>query len=432
MIMGEAFRGCNLSEIDLPSIEYLGKFAFSYNKELKSCNLGNKLKTIDIQVFRDCSNLPTITIPETVTFIGEMAFYGCENLSIVTAKMKKPAEINNGQYGSFENKHLQTLFVPEEAYDAYMASDWNQYPLAKEGGKSEFDVFVEKPGTLLSIIGMDNVPSIKHLKLTGIIDDKDMDIIRQMVNLQSVDLENCFIIESKELKEKEKSYNNFLTGLANLADEAAQNAYQRKEITSGRYQKEQIINAMVRASAQNEAEIDGSIIFSKVFTGLKFLETVILPKNTKLIAHHAFANCIALKQIKMSNCLETAGDNAFENCVSLESVQFPSLKKLGDLTFKGCSKLSNISLPEGLQSIDESAFLDCSQLKNITIPSTVRKMGNLLGNTGVGTQIHCKGEEAPILKDKDSYFSKKYKIFVPKGSSTSYYNAWGKLNIVEE
>lgn len=430
-IMDEAFESCNLLEIELPSIEYIGKSAFRHNKQLSKCFLGNKLTTIQDQAFCDCRNLQKIDIPETVTTIGDLAFYECKNLSTVTALMKKPARINAGYDMSFPKKTVTTIFVPSDAYDAYMASDWNQYPLAKEGGQSEFNITVENPGSMLSIIGIDNILSVKHLKLAGTLDDNDMQAIKQMVNLQSIDMENCQIIESQEKKEKDKAYNNFITGLADLADEAAKKSYQRKEMSTGKYRRTKIGNAAVRASTIPETDFDGSIISANIFTGFKSLKIVILPQNTKRIAHHAFANCSLLTNIKIPDGLLDIGDNAFENCISLKEINILSLKSLGDSSFEGCSQLLNIDLPEGLLSIEKNVFEKCNHITNISIPSTVKVIGNLFGRANGIKEIHCKGSVPPTLKSKiDS--DKRYKIFVPVGSSTAYYNSWGKLNIVEE
>lgn len=428
-----AFSGCNLSEIELPSIVYIGRFAFGYNKQLTKCTLGNKLETIHDQAFRDCCNLRTIVLPETVTYIGEGAFSDCKNLSTVNALMKKPANIYVDSNSSFEEKYVTTIFVPHDAYDGYMASDWNKYPLGKEGGKEEFDVTVETPGALLNLIGIDNVLSVRKLILKGTLNDKDMEVIKQMVNLRYVNLENTQIIMSQEKKNEEKAYNDFVKGIAGLADESAKNAYQRKEMSTEKYQRTQIGNAMIRASVDNsnKPDADGSVIYSNIFAGFKFLESVFLPKNTTIIAHHAFANCLALKEVKMSDNLVHAGDKSFENCISLKEINFTSLQKLGVQTFAGCSQLSNVNLPEGLLSIGENAFLSCGQLLNVCIPGSVKEIANLFGaNTGI-KEIHCKGSLPPTLKYKTDS-NKKYKIFVPVGSSGLYYNAWGKLNIVEE
>lgn len=433
-IMDEAFESCDLLNIELPSIEYIGKSAFRYNKHLRKCILGDKLTTINDQAFRGCYNLRKIELPETLMTIGNGAFSECKNLSTIRALMKQPAKISvrvNSFDMSFPEESVTTIFVPSEVYDAYIASDWNQYPLAKEGGKSDFDITVKTPGNLLGIIGIDNILSVKNLKLSGTIDDKDMQTIKQMVNLISIDMKNCHIIESQEKKEEDKAYNDFVKGIVGLADKTAKKAYQRGEITTGKYQRVQIGNAMIKASTLAEINPDGSIISSNIFTGFRFLETVLLPQNTIRIAYRAFANCPALKRIKFPDCPLQVGVEAFADCYSLKEIKFLSLSVLGDSSFKGCSQLSSINLPKGLLTIGENVFQSCNQIANVDIPCTVKEIGNLFGRDNGIIEIHCKGNIPPTLKYKTDS-DRRYKIYVPTGSSSAYYDSWGKLNIAEE
>ena len=66
-------------------------------------------------------------------------------------------------------------------------------------------------------------------------------------------------------------------------------------------------------------------------------------------------------------------NNAFEN-VSFYNISLSNnLKVLGDNVFKGCLKLSTITLPEGLLSIGKDCFSQTS-ISNIYIPSSVSKL----------------------------------------------------------
>lgn len=54
---------------------------------------------------------------------------------------------------------------------------------------------------------------------------------------------------------------------------------------------------------------------------------------------------------------------------------FP-VKAIGPNAFEGCSKITEITLPEGMESVGESAFKGCSALKAVTIPATVTAIGD--------------------------------------------------------
>lgn len=57
--------------------------AFENRTDIVRVKIGNGITSIESCAFRKCS-LTSITIPNTVTIIGDMAFYNCENLKIVT------------------------------------------------------------------------------------------------------------------------------------------------------------------------------------------------------------------------------------------------------------------------------------------------------------------------------------------------------------
>ncbi len=82
----EAFRDCdNLTSVTIGnSVESIGDFAFWDCDNLTSVTIGNSVESIGDFAFRDCDNLSTITIPDSVTSIGASAFYNCYSLTSVT------------------------------------------------------------------------------------------------------------------------------------------------------------------------------------------------------------------------------------------------------------------------------------------------------------------------------------------------------------
>lgn len=79
----EAFSTCRLRGLILPdSLETIGIGAFGYNR-FEEIVIPNNVKTIEDGGFEYCSNLKTITLPASLTNIGEYAFSGCDKLETV-------------------------------------------------------------------------------------------------------------------------------------------------------------------------------------------------------------------------------------------------------------------------------------------------------------------------------------------------------------
>ena len=77
-----AFAPARITEYTIPnSVTTIGDYAFYDGNKLKSVTIPNSVTTIGECAFYSCTNLTSITIPNSVTTIGEWAFAYCNNLS---------------------------------------------------------------------------------------------------------------------------------------------------------------------------------------------------------------------------------------------------------------------------------------------------------------------------------------------------------------
>lgn len=80
----EAFRSCSkLIEVYIGKEIKTGTDAFAYSDNIKKVTFEEGMTKIPFGIMRRCGGLTEINIPNSVTTIGESAFYNCTNLTTV-------------------------------------------------------------------------------------------------------------------------------------------------------------------------------------------------------------------------------------------------------------------------------------------------------------------------------------------------------------
>ena len=69
------------------------------------------------------------------------------------------------------------------------------------------------------------------------------------------------------------------------------------------------------------------------------------------------------------------GGSAFSGCTRLTNVNFPEgICEIGLAAFRGCTGLTSVNIPEGVHEIDWNAFSGCTGLISVTIPRSIREI----------------------------------------------------------
>lgn len=114
--------GSGLKRLSSPNGVGYGWSIFRYCKNLTDVVLNEGLLWIGYEAFRGCSALRQLTIPSTVTAIGDYVIYGIRsNPVVITMLGNVPPTVKNTSFNS-----ASVIYVPDTAYDDYLAA-WASY-----------------------------------------------------------------------------------------------------------------------------------------------------------------------------------------------------------------------------------------------------------------------------------------------------------------
>lgn len=137
-------------------------------------------------------------------------------------------------------------------------------------------------------------------------------------------------------------------------------------------------NAFQSCSALTTATISnqGGIGYG-AFTGCSLLETAELGQNVTSIGRYAFGGCSKLKSIVIPDAVTSLGSYAFNNCAAMTSAKTGNgIETIDEYTFSGCSSLTEMIIGSNVETIALYAFSNCSALTSIIIPQAVTNINN--------------------------------------------------------
>ena len=125
-------------------------------------------------------------------------------------------------------------------------------------------------------------------------------------------------------------------------------------------------------------------IGNQAFSRLHNLVSVTIPENVKSIGYWAFSECGYLQTVNFNaincamGCVETDCHKVFEFCGTQTNATVNIGNKVDTIpngAFWDFRGLTTVNIPNGVTAIGHSAFSDCDSMKNIDIPETVTYIG---------------------------------------------------------
>lgn len=118
------------------------------------------------------------------------------------------------------------------------------------------------------------------------------------------------------------------------------------------------------------------VIQPYAFLGVKELEKLVIPDSVEEIDAFAFADCDGLQEVVIPASVKSIGDYTFYGCTGLKKVTLPEkedILKTG--MFQDCSTLYEVNIPESTVEIPVGCFQSCYSLEKFTLPKSLKTIG---------------------------------------------------------
>ena len=269
---------------------------YCYNLGLKSVTIPDSVTTIGDRAFSSCYNLTSVNIGNSVTTIGSYAFSGCRNLTSVTI----PDSVTTIGGGAFDDcTSLTNVTIPDSV-------------ITIGGG------------------AFDDCTSLTNVTIPNSVTTIGNGAFRNCSNLTSVTIPDS---------------------VTTIGDEAFLGCTSLTHII--------IPNSVTTIGGDTFQDCTG-------------LTSITIPDNVTSIGKQAFFGCTSLTSITIGDSVTTIGTQAFRDCTGLTSITIPdSVTTIGDGAFSSCSNLTSVTIGDSVTTIGDGAFRNCSNLTNIYCKATI-------------------------------------------------------------
>ena len=376
-------QGVN-GDVTIPdSVTSVGAMAFSGRGGLTSVTIPNSVTSIGDQAFSDCSALQSVRIPNSVTSIEDGAFGGCIALQRVTIP-NSVTSIGERAFGACKDSLFDTKIHGVKLVDGWAVDHADSlFGNLDLTGVRGIGVGAFKGCDMLgSVMIPDSVTSIGERAFCQCSGLKSIFVSAGNKNYKSVN----GLLLSKDGKTLIQGVNGDVTipdSVTSIGDHAFSGCDRLRRVMI----PDSVMcigdRAFYHCVGLKSFEVDFGNVNFKVVSGMLLTKdgktlvsapgeingSVVIPDSVTHIGPAAFSGCRGLTSVTIPNGVTSIGDSAFSGCSGLTSVTIPNgVTSIGDYAFSWCRGLTNVTIPDSVTSIGKRAFSICSSLMGIRLP----------------------------------------------------------------
>ncbi len=347
------------------SVTSIGNYAFYECDFLTSVTFLDNVTNIGDGIFGYCDSITTVNISSGLTHMGFAPFMGCVGLTAVNVDDKN--QYYCSQDGILFNKEKTEIIC---------------YPAAKEETSYSIPDSVTAVGNYAfaccaNLTSVELNSSLKTISegafgmsaIESIVIPESVELIGGYAFCQCVNLKNL-VVNSGQIDESAFAYCDALEAVEigdNVTSLGEGSFYYCLALKTAKINCRDIgSQAFAECTSLKVIEFGENVKsigdYAFMYTAV---EEITIPETVETLGYCVFLNCSALKTATL-NC-ENVGYQTFVYCEALKTVEFgENVKIIGEYAF-AATALENIVIPETVETIGEGAFNSCPALKTATV-----------------------------------------------------------------
>ncbi len=360
------------------SVKYIGDGAFYFNTGLTTVTIDgigedgfinsiigknnkSQLSKIGNQAFAYCESLKEIIIPDSVTEIGDEAFASCDSLEKAILP-KSLAKINSGLFNLC--KKLGSIEIPDGVSEIADYAFNMCYSISTvKIPDSVTSIGRRAFGSCEGLISVELGCSVSDIHEKAF---EGCDSVIEVINNSSLNI----VSGSMDHGQVARYAISVVKGESGLvtADDYIFYTSDDKNVLAAYVGSD---TKLVLPDCPTGGEYEIGV---RVFSGMKEITEIVIPDGVTAIGTEAFEGCTGLTSVVLPDSVKVIGDKAFLNCNFTSFDMGDGVASIGDNSFAGCGKLLTVDMSDKLEIIGKGAFSRCYKV-DLTIPESVREIG---------------------------------------------------------
>ena len=372
----------------LGNVTEIGANAFDSCIMLQTVSFPDSLKKIGDYAFNLCASMEKVILPDGVTEIGEYAFFGC----ISVAEVSIPDSLEKlGSWGLIMGDKMN--YKTEEG-NCYIGNENNPYLVLLGADDDTTTACLTKPGTkFISDLAFAECTSIRKVTIsesvisiasdafggcTGI-DELHIESFKAWMNVSFGTEYSNPMLYAKKLYLKGALMTEF-----NVPDGVTELKPYVFSSYGGALQSIILANTVekIDANAFKYCNVDSLVINCKMD---KLEEgtiknctraTSLTINGVKTIATETLLYNSAVHNLTLGNGVETIEKKAFKGSDLKHVIITDSVTTIGEYAFSYCDMIEQLELGNGITSVGVRAFEQCDSLTSVTLPDSLEVIPN--------------------------------------------------------